>query len=173
MKKYLLALVCFLFASATAQAGIYLSGGIGLNFHNDSKTTYQDIRYKYKPSTLLSGAVGYAFPVVPVRLEIEGLYSKSRMKDINDHMITGGAAANVYAQIPLLGLYVGAGGGYASVRKKSTPVYQGMIGVEFGLFGVNLGIEGRHLQSSKNIKKFQEESSFRADMMLLKLRLEF
>ena len=98
---------------------------------------------------------------------------KNKMKESSNHMTVGGSLANVYAHVPLLGLYVGAGGGCASVRNKSTPVYQGMLGLEYGLFGLNLGIEYRHLQSAKEIKKFQEESTLRIDAFLLKLRFEF
>jgi len=170
MKKYLLALA-FLLLTSTAQAGMYVSGGIGWNFNNDSKTTVQNIRFKYDDSALLSAAVGYAFPVV--RVELEGLYNKSKMKNVDDHMTTGAAFINAYARIPVIGLYAGAGAGYAAVKNKKTPVYQGMLGVEYGLGFVNLGAEYRHTQSSKDVKKFNEKSELRNDALLLKMRFEF
>ncbi|MBR1777244.1 MAG: hypothetical protein IJ752_01495 [Alphaproteobacteria bacterium] len=173
MKKYLFTFIFLLFSSA-AQAGMYLSGGIGLDFHNDSKTVYQNARYKYDTAAFYSGAIGYALPVIPVRVELEGIYNKSNLKNTNNgHMETYGALANAYVRIPLLGLYAGAGGGYVSVRHKTTSVYQGMFGVEYGLFGLNFGIEYKHTQSSKDVKRFAEESSLRADVLLLKLRFEF
>ncbi|MBR4126961.1 outer membrane beta-barrel protein [bacterium] len=171
MKKFLLA-SAFLFLTSTAQAGMYVSGGIGWNFKNDSKTTdLQNISFKYDDSALLSAAVGYAFPVV--RVELEGLYNKSDMKNVDSHMTTGAAFINAYARIPVVGIYAGAGAGYASVKSKKTPVYQGMLGVEYGLGFVNLGVEYRHIQSSKDIKKFNEKSELRNDALLLKMRFEF
>ena len=173
MKKIFLALA-LVFFSSVARAGVYVSGGMGWNFHNDSKTEIGNIRYKYDSSSLLTAAVGYAFPVVPVRAEIEGVYNKSKMKDVTDvHMPTRAALVNLYVRVPVAGLYAGAGAGYASVRSKTSPVYQGMLGVEYGLFGLNLGLEYRHLQASKDMKKFQEESLMRLDAFMLKLRFEF
>ena len=170
MKKYLLALA-FLFLTSTAQAGVYVSGGLGWTFNNDSKTTGQNTRLKYDNASLISAAVGYAFPIV--RVELEGLYNKSDMKNEDRHMTTGAAFANAYARIPLIGLYVGAGAGYASVKNEKTPVYQGMLGVEYGLGIINAGIEYRHVQSSRDIKKFNEKSELRSDSLMAKLRFEF
>ena len=170
MKKYLLALA-FLFLTSAAQAGMYVSGGIGWSFNNDSKTIEQNTRFRYDNSSLISAAVGYAFPIV--RVELEGLYNKSDMKNADRHMTTKAAFVNAYARIPLIGVYAGAGAGYASLKNKTTPVYQGMLGVEYGLSIVNLGLEYRHTQSSKDVKKFNEKSDLRNDALLLKLRLEF
>ena len=173
MKKHLFFLFV-LFLSSTAQAGVYISGGTGWNFHNDSKTDLRNVKYEYSSSSILSAAVGYAFPAVPLRAEIEGLYNKSKMREGMDiHMPTRAALANLYVRVPIIGLYAGAGAGYASVRREKTPVYQGMLGVEYGFFGLNLGLEYRHLQSSKDIKKFQEKSSVRMDAFMMKLRFEF
>ena len=171
MKKYLLALA-FLFLTSTAQAGVYVSGGLGWSFNNDSKTTNQNaVRLKYDNASLVSAAVGYAFPIV--RFEIEGLYNKSDLKNFDGHMTTGAAFANAYARIPLIGLYVGAGAGYARVKSENTPVYQGMLGVEYGLGVINLGVEYKHVQTSKDIKKFNEKSELRSDSLMAKVRFEF
>ena len=137
------------------------------------KTTRNGIKNSYDNSAFYSGAVGYALPVLPLRAEIEGLYSKSNIKDAPGHMTVYGVLANAYARIPVLGLYAGAGAGYASVKNKTTPVYQGIAGLEYGLFGINLGIEYRHLQAGKDIKSFNEKSRFRTDVLMLKARFEF
>ncbi len=171
MKKLIITAAFFLF-SFTAQAGVYVSAGIGLNI-NDSKTTRNGIKNDYDNSAFYSGALGYALPILPLRAELEGFYSKSNVKEASGHMTAYGALANAYARIPVLGFYVGAGAGYASVRNKTTPVYQGIAGFEYALFGLNLGIEYRHLQSSKNIKKVGEKSRFRTDALMLKARFEF
>lgn len=171
MKKLIFTAV-FILLSSAAQAGMYVSAGIGLNI-NDSKTTQNGIKNDYDNSAFYSGALGYALPVLPLRAEIEGLYSKSKIKDAPGHMTVYGVLANAYARIPVLGLYVGAGGGYASVKNKTTPVYQGIAGLEYGLFGLNLGIEYRHLQSGKDIKDLNEKSRFRTDVLMLKARFEF
>ena len=170
MKKYLLAMF-FLFSTSTAQAGMYISGGIGWSFNNDSVTVDQNVRLNYDNAALISAAVGYAFPIV--RFEVEGLYNKSDMKNTDRHMTTGAAFVNAYARIPLIGVYAGAGAGYASVRNEKTPVYQGMLGVEYGLGMINAGMEYRHVQSSRDVKKFNEKSELRSDSLMVKLRFEF
>jgi len=173
MKKYLLALA-FLFSTTTAQAGVYVSGGIGWSFENDSKTIMNQnaVRLKYDNASLISAAVGYAFPAI-FRVEVEGLYNKSDVKNFNGHMTTGAVFANAYARIPLIGVYAGAGAGYATVKSKKTPVYQGMLGVEYGLGMINLGVEYKHVQTSKDVKKFDEKSELRSDSLLVKVRFEF
>lgn len=171
MKKLIFTAV-FVSFSFAAQAGMYVSAGIGLNI-NDSKTTRDGVKNDYDNSAFYSGAVGYALPVLPLRAEIEGIYSKSNIKDAPGHMTAYGVLANAYARIPVLGFYAGAGAGYASIRNKTAPVYQGIAGLEYGLFGLNLGIEYRHLQSGKDIKKFNEKSRFRTDVLMLKARFEF
>ena len=170
MKKILLTLA-FLFLTSTAQAGMYVSGGLGWNFNNDSKTTFLNADFKYDNSSLLSAAVGYALPIV--RFEIEGLHNRTKMKHADNHMATNAAFVNAFARIPVIGLYAGAGAGYASVRSKTTPVYQGMLGVEYGIGIINLGLEYKHIQSSKDIKKFNEKSDLRTDAVMLKVRFEF
>ena len=170
MKKILLAL-SLMFLTSTAQAGMYISGGFGRNFNNDSKTIFQNDAFKYENANMVSAAVGYAFPIV--RVEIEGLRNSPKMKKDTTHLQTKAAFVNAYARIPLIGVYAGAGAGYASVKNKTTPVYQGMLGVEYGIGLINLGVEYKHVQSSKDIKKFNEKSDLRTDAVLLKLRLEF
>ena len=170
MKKYFLALA-FLFLTSTAQAGMYISGGLGWTIHNDSTTVSPNTRLKYDNSSLYSAAIGYAFPIV--RVEAEGLYNKSDTKNANRHMTTNAAFINAYARIPLLGFYVGAGAGYASVKNEKTPIYQGMLGVEYGLGMIYLSGEYRHTQSSKDIEKFNEKSEMRNDILMLKVRFEF
>lgn len=172
MKKWLLA-TTFMFLTSAAQAGVYVSGAIGYQFNNASKTTFQNVKYKYDDAAMLTGAVGYAFPIVPLRVEVESLYTKSDAKDRQGHMTSYGLMANAYFRIPLVGLYAGAGAGYASVKNEKTPLYQGMLGLEYGLFGLNVGLEYRHMQTSSDIKKFNEESSLRNDLVMLKLRYEF
>ena len=88
-------------------------------------------------------------------------------------MTTSAAFINAYARIPFIGLYAGAGAGYAYIKNEKTPVYQGMLGVEYGLGIINLGAEYRHTQSSKDIKKFNETSELRDDAVMLKVRFEF
>ena len=173
MKKVISAIILLTFSS-TAQAGMYVSAGLGLNV-NDSQTIENGIKSDYDNSAFYTGAVGYALPVLPVRAEIEGFYNKSKMEEdaTGGHMTSYGALVNVYGRIPVIGLYAGAGAGYASVKSKNTPVYQGMIGVEYGLFGLNLGIEYRHLQSSQDIDNFNEKSRFKTDVVMLKARFEF
>ena len=170
MKKILLALA-FLFLTSTAQAGMYVSGGLGWNFNNDSTTTIRNADFKYDNSSLLSAAVGYAFPIV--RFEIEGLHNRTKMKHAGNHMATDAIFVNAFARIPLIGIYAGAGTGYASVKSKTTPVYQGMLGVEYGIGIINLGLEYKHVQSSKDVKKFNEKSDLRTDAVMLKVRFEF
>lgn len=98
-EKLIFTAVLILFSSA-AQAGMYVSAGIGLNL-NDSKTTRNGIKNSYDNSAFYSGAVGYALPVLPLRAEIEGLYSKSNIKDAPGHMTVYGVLANAYARIPV------------------------------------------------------------------------
>lgn len=170
MKKIFL-ILAFLLLTSTAQAGMYVSGGFGWSYNNDSKTTFGNADFKYDNSSLLSASVGYAFPIV--RVEIEGLHNRTKMKKADSHMTTDAAFVNAFARIPVIGLYAGAGAGYASVKSKTTPVYQGMLGVEYGIGIINLGLEYKHIQSSKDIKKFNEKSDLRTDAVLLKIRLEF
>jgi len=170
MKKIFL-ILAFLLLTSTAQAGMYVSGGFGWSYNNDSKTTFGNADFKYDNSSLLSASVGYAFPIV--RVEIEGLHNRTKMKKADRHMTTDAAFVNAFARIPVIGLYAGAGAGYASVKSKTTPVYQGMLGVEYGIGIINLGLEYKHIQSSKDIKKFNEKSDLRTDTVLLKIRLEF
>ena len=178
MKKWFLA-IALLFVTSAAHAGMYVSGSLGYQIHNDSKTnalnptTFQNVKYKYDDAAMVTGAIGYAFPVVPFRVEVESLYTKSDAKDVKGHMTSYGLMGNAYFRIPLVGLYVGAGAGYASVKNEKTPLYQGMLGLEYGLFGLNVGLEYRHMQTSSDIKKFNEESSLRNDLVMLKLRYEF
>ena len=178
MKKWLLATALFFLTSA-AQAGMYVSGSIGYQFNNASKTnfmdpmTMQNVKYKYDNAAMVTGAVGYAFPIMPFRVEIESLYTKSEVKEKQGHMTSYGLMAYAYFRVPLIGLYAGAGAGYASVKDERTPLYQGMLGVEYGLFGLNIGVEYRHMQSTKDVKKFMEESSLRNDLIMLKARYEF
>ena len=154
--------VPFCLSAADAKAGAYVSAGLGVNVNN-SRTEYDSGRKDR-----------YDVPVLPVRAEIEGLYSRSDLQESSlDKMTTYGGAANVYVKIPLAGLYAGAGAGYASVRHEHAPFYQGMIGVEYGLFGLNLGLEARHVQTGGAIKGDREKTYFRSDVLMLKARYEF
>lgn len=166
--------VPFCLPAADAKAGAYVSAGLGVNVNN-SRTEYDSGRKdKYDNAAFYTAAVGYDVPVLPVRAEIEGLYSRSDLQESSlDKMTTYGGAANVYVKIPLAGLYAGAGAGYASVRHEHAPFYQGMIGVEYGLFGLNLGLEARHVQTGGAIKGDREKTYFRSDVLMLKARYEF
>ncbi len=170
MKKYLSVLI-ILFLTSTAQAGVYVSGGGGVGWGFNSKTTDQNIKLKYDNSSVATAAIGYAFPVV--RIEAEGLHNKSDMKNADRQMKANIGFINAYARIPVLGVYAGAGVGYGSVNHKKTSVYQGMLGLEYGIGIIRFGAEYRHFQSSKDIKGFNETSELRIDALLLKLRLEF
>ena len=170
MKKYFLVFI-FLLLTSTAQAGVYISGGSGVGWGFNSKTADQNRELKYDNSSVSSVAIGYAFPVV--RFEAEGLRNKTNMKRTDRHMTANMAFVNAYARIPVLGLYAGAGVGYGSVKHKKSTVYQGMLGLEYGIGMVHLGAEYRHFQNSKHIKTFNEISELRIDALLLKMRLEF
>ena len=170
VKKYFLALT-FLFLTSVAQAGVYVSGGGGIGFGFSSKTADQNTELKYDNSSVSTAAVGYAFPIVC--FEVEGVHNKSNMKNTNRSMTANLVFANTYARIPFIGLYAGAGVGYGSVRHKSTTAYQGMLGLEYGIGMVHLGMEYRHFQSSKKIREANEISDLSIDALLLKLRLEF
>lgn len=170
MKKYLLAFV-LLCLTSTAQAGVYVSGGGGVGFGFTSKTADRNTELKYDNSSVSTVAAGYAFPVV--RFEVEGLHNKSNMKNKDRSMTANLVFANAYARIPFIGLYAGAGVGYGSVKHKKTTVYQGMLGLEYGVSIIHLGMEYRHFQSSKKIKQSNEISDLSIDALLLKLRLEF
>lgn len=166
--------VPFCLSAVAADAGTYVSAGLGVNVNN-SRTEYDSGRKdKYDNAAFYTAAVGYDVPVLPVRAEIEGLYSRSDLQEsARGKMTTYGTAANVYVKIPVVGLYAGAGAGYASIRHEHAPFYQGMIGVEYGLFGLNLGLEARHIQSDGAIKSERERTFFRSDVLMLKARYEF
>lgn len=174
MKKVLLTAFSLIFFASSAHAGMYISGGAGINFSDSKKEVINTgISNSYKNSPIYSAAVGYELPVLPFRAEIEGIYTKSSVKNVPGHMTTYGLLANAIARVPVLGLYGGVGAGYASIKNETKPVYQFLAGFEYGIFGLNLGLEYKHLQASSKIKDFNQESKFRTDAVMLKVRFGF
>ncbi len=163
--------LCLCFFSTFAKADIYLSGGFGKNF-NENTAIKSTQTFTYDNEAFYSGAVGYAFPLIPVRAEIEGLYSKEDSKTTSESMNIYSLLANGYVRIPLVGLYAGGGLGYASIDNKKTPVYQGMFGVEYGLLGANVALEYRHFESTKELSTFRG-NPYEADIIMVKFRYEF
>ena len=174
MKKYLL-LLAFLLSASTAQAGMYISGGIGESVDNNSKTTRQDQNRndnaRYDNASMVAAAIGLATPVA--RLEVEGLYNKSDMKNGARHLTTGAAFVNAYAQIPVVGVYAGAGMGFAFVKNERAAVYQEIFGFEYGMEVIFLDMEYKHIQTRKDVKEFNGRSGLSIDSFMMKLRIEF
>lgn len=174
MKKTLLMAMTLIFFGTSAHAGMYVSGGLGFNFSDSKKEVISTgISNSYKNSPIYSASVGYDFPVVPLRAEIEGIYTKSKIKHMDGHMTTYGLIANAIARVPVIGLYGGVGYGYTSIKNDTKPVYQFLGGFEYGLFGIHVGIEYKHLQASSKIKDWNQESKFRTDAVMLKARIGF
>lgn len=172
MKKVLTALAVLTLSTTAAHAGVYVSAGYGyVSNSSDVKTAVA--KQKFKDTNIVSGAVGYDFPVVPVRAELEGFYTRAAAKGADDRMKAYGAMLNGYARVPLIGLYGGAGIGYGSVFHKSTPLAQGMIGLEYGFAVVNVGLEYRHTWSTGSAKRRNADIDYKTDAVMLKLRLGF
>ncbi len=199
MKKiFLAAVVAVLFSATAARADFYLSAGVGLNINDSDLKTFTDsdeLKSRYDNSPTYSLALGYDIPVIPVRVEIEGFRTQSDVNAPvkwgnswlmkNETMTVNAAMANAYVRIPVFGLYAGVGAGYGKVEDEKTPLYQGMIGLEYGLpvVPLHVGIEYRHIQAVNDfdeIKAFdsirdftRSSSKFRADVLMAKIRFDF
>lgn len=173
MKKVLAALSVLALSATTAQAGVYVSGGYGyISNSSDVKTAIT--KQEFKNTNLYSAAVGYDFPVAPLRAELEAFYTRASAKRQNDdHMKTYGAMLNAYARVPVIGIYGGAGIGYGSVFEKKTSLAQGMLGVEYGFSVINVGVEYRHTQSIGSPKRKNADIDYKTDALMLKVRLGF
>ena len=162
MKKVLTALAVLTLSTTAAQAGSYISAGYGyISNSSDIKTAIT--KQKYKDTNLYTAAFGHDFAVLPLRAELEA----------DNHMKAYGAMLNGYARVPLIGLYGGAGIGYGSVFNKSTPLAQGMVGLEYGFAVVNVGLEYRHTKSVGSAKRKNADIDYKTDAVMLKLRLGF
>lgn len=199
MKKlWLAAVAALLFSASAARADFYLSAGAGLNINGSDLKTFTDkdeLKSRYDDSPIYSLALGYDIPVIPVRVEIEGFRTESDVSApvkinnqwmlVNDTMTVNAAMANAYVRVPIFGLYAGVGVGYGKVEGQKTSLYQGMIGLEYGLPVVPLhfAIEYRHIQAVDdfdelkqfdNIHDFTKSSSkFKADVLMAKIRFDF
>ena len=172
MKKVLTALTVLALSTTAAHAGSYISAGYGyISNSSDVKTAI--IKQKFKDTNLYSAAFGHDFAVVPLRAELEAFYSRAAAKRADDHMKAYGAMVNGYARVPVIGLYGGAGIGYGSVFNKSTPLAQGMVGLEYGFAVVNVGLEYRHTKSVGSAKRKNADIDYKTDAVMLKVRLGF
>ena len=198
MKKFLLATIAVLFSASAARADFYLSAGAGLNINDSDLKTFTDkdeLKNRYDNSPMYSLALGYDIPVIPVRVEIEGFRTQSDVNAPvkwgdtwllrNETMTVNAAMANAYVRVPLFGLYAGVGAWYGKVKGEKTPMYQGMIGLEYGLpvVPLHLAIEYRHIQAADDfdeIKSYRSlhdftrsSSKFKADVLMAKVRFDF
>lgn len=199
MKKlFLAAVVAALSFASPVRADFYLSAGVGLNINDSDLKTFTDsgeLKDRYDNSPTYSLAIGYDIPVVPLRFEIEGFRTQSEVNAPvkwgnswmlkNETMTVNAAMANAYVRVPVFGLYAGVGAGYGKVEDEKTQLYQGMIGLEYGLPVVPLhfAIEYRHIQAVDDfdeikafdsIRDFTKSSSkFKADVLMAKIRFDF
>lgn len=199
MKKILLATVSLLFTVSAAQAeGFYISAGTGININGSSAKTLTgngEIKNRYDNSPIYNVALGYDLPFLPLRIEAEGLRTTADVKTpINvggtwlqgkETMTVNALMANAYVRIPLIGLYAGAGIGYGKVKGEKTPLYQGMVGVEYPIFvlPLHIGVEYRHTRSAKDFNEITSfnsfddftsaKSTFKADAIMVKARIDF
>ncbi len=199
MKKFLFAAAAVLFFSASAaRADFYISGGLGINVNDSSVKTLFDggeIKDRYENSPVYALALGYDLPFLPLRFELEGLRTSSDVKTpVNvgglwmsktETMTVNAAMANAYVRIPFVGLYAGVGAGYGKVMGETTPLYQGMIGVEYPILilPLHVGLEYRHIQAVNDFKEITSfnsindftsaKSKFKADAVMIKARIDF
>ncbi len=158
MKKILLGLM-ILCATVSANAGVYVQGGMGIGIDSDRS---------------ISAAVGYEFDfLVKPRAEIEYLYTRAHYDGHKSDL--NAAFANAYLTIPFVPLvdpYVGAGIGRARLNHDDSAVAQGIAGLEFELpvLPLSIGAEYRYL---KLFDKTNSSKKYDDNLFLVKLKYAF
>ena len=191
MKKLLSGLIVILFSATAANAsGFYISGGIGMNYNSgDVKNVVNgagtNVKESYKAAPIYGLGLGYDLPVLPFRGEIEYVRATNDInrtlasllnpnfspKDITLEAVT----ANIYARVPIFGVYAGIGGGQGRLRGKTIPVYQGMVGIEFGVpvLPMHIGFEYRRVQAGQDAKTLNSKYEFKSNSVMLRARIGF
>jgi len=180
MKKYTLfgILSAGLLLSGVAQAELYAGAGIGSGF-NYGHVSDGLHNVKYKNSTMWSIAGGYEtpLPLFDVRGEVEYLRTRPEVKDGRTKQLDG-LFLNGYADIPLIPLidpYVGLGIGRVRYDHTNSFALQGMIGAEYELPFAPVAVSGeyRYLKINEETGKYNRESKYHANILMLKARYLF
>lgn len=170
--------VSLLFLSASAHAGLYLSGGLGASF-NDGSVITKGLRTSYDNSPAYSLAVGYELPLLLTDVRAEAEYLRIHPdKKAGGHMSMDALMVNGYANVPLVPFvdpYVGLGLGVTRFEHENAPAWQGILGVEYDLtvLPVTVGGEYRYFKVTEDGGSRGETAKFHSNILMLKFKYEF
>lgn len=150
-------------------AAVFVSGFGGTDFTSDKDR----FAHMSDPGWTASGAIGYRLPT-GTRLDVEGSYRRNNkttatFRDMEIKMKgttrTTAVMANIRQQLPFLGIYTGAGVGYAQSRsalsalgvkkhtKKEGTAWQTLAGFSFPIFySFDASIEYRYFNVKNGIR---------------------
>ena len=165
--------------ACSAQAGLYVSGGVGIA-KNTGSTVKNITKGDYQTSAVYSAAVGYDLPFIDIiRVEGEYLHNRAKIRKglgyINMDTLTANAYIDIPFILPLLTPYIGGGIGYGRLENDNVMPMQLMLGMDAEIFVIPVvgSLEYRYMQTNRPAKSANEKNKFYNHILMAKVRYEF